>query len=291
MALQQIEKLKQEYTDKYVAVDAARPELARFKDLVGRVKTVNMSGRALVEFHGVDIGWYDIEIDFLKVVDKPPEKTPAAKAKPAPKKAPPAKQGEKNLSALEMARAQGPAKKEAAAEGEKKMSTGDILAAARAKKAAATTESKAPAGKKTPSTADILAAARGEKQTSTAKVADQPGAEPAAQQAPPVAKPADAKRMSTADILAAARGGAAGQPPSEPDAEAESAEVATEAPSGTSQEPQDEAITAAESETVAEADAPQAEESSAGGAPAPAGELPTTTAEIMAYCRRVDGGG
>ena len=42
----QIEKMKREYTDKYVVVDAARPELARFRDIVGRVKTVNMSGRA-----------------------------------------------------------------------------------------------------------------------------------------------------------------------------------------------------------------------------------------------------
>lgn len=41
-----IEQLKQKYTDKYVQVDAQRPELARFRDVVGQVKTVNMSGRA-----------------------------------------------------------------------------------------------------------------------------------------------------------------------------------------------------------------------------------------------------
>ena len=45
---QQIENKKRQYTDKYVMVDASRPELARFKDAVGQVKTVNMSGRALV---------------------------------------------------------------------------------------------------------------------------------------------------------------------------------------------------------------------------------------------------
>ena len=28
-------------------VDASRPELARFKDIVGQVKTVNMSGKRL----------------------------------------------------------------------------------------------------------------------------------------------------------------------------------------------------------------------------------------------------
>ena len=36
-----------DYTDKYVMVDASRPELARFKDIVGQVKTVNMSGKRL----------------------------------------------------------------------------------------------------------------------------------------------------------------------------------------------------------------------------------------------------
>ena len=69
---QDIEKLKRAFTDKYVVVDATRPELARFKDATGLIKTVNMNGRALVEFDQFDnIGWYDIEIDFLKVVPKP----------------------------------------------------------------------------------------------------------------------------------------------------------------------------------------------------------------------------
>ena len=81
----QIEKMKREYTDKYVVVDATRPELARFRDVVGRVKTVNMSGRALVEFddYHLNIGWYDIDPEFLKVVDKPPPKAPKAEAKKA----------------------------------------------------------------------------------------------------------------------------------------------------------------------------------------------------------------
>ena len=75
------EKLKRDYTDKYVVVDATRPELHRFRNFTGFVKTVNMNGRALVEF-GEDnnIGWYDIELDFLKVVDKPEPKEPEAKA-------------------------------------------------------------------------------------------------------------------------------------------------------------------------------------------------------------------
>src|SRR4051812_8890145 len=112
MVFETIEKLKQEYTDKYVQVDATRPELARFRGATGIVKTVNMSGRALVEFDDWDanIGWYDIALGFLKVVPKPPPKPVEAKEKPAAK-APAAKPaaaaapatGEKKLSPLEMA--------------------------------------------------------------------------------------------------------------------------------------------------------------------------------------------
>ncbi len=111
MAISQIEKIKQEYTDKYVVVDGSRPELARFGDVVGQVRTVNMSGRALVEFldFHLNTGWHDIDLDYLKVVDKPKpqEKKPAAK--PAAKKQAvkkPAASGEKKLSPLEMARQQ-----------------------------------------------------------------------------------------------------------------------------------------------------------------------------------------
>jgi hypothetical protein len=71
MNSQQIEKLKQDWTDKYVVADATLAELARFAGLVGQVKTVNMSGRALVQFEGANIGRIDIELAFLKVVDKP----------------------------------------------------------------------------------------------------------------------------------------------------------------------------------------------------------------------------
>jgi hypothetical protein len=90
MLPEQVEKLRQQYTDKYVAVDTARPELARFKGVVGQVKTVNMSGRALVQFDANnDRGWYDIALEDLKVVDKPPPKPPPPK--PVEKKAPAAK--------------------------------------------------------------------------------------------------------------------------------------------------------------------------------------------------------
>ena len=72
MSFEEIEELRREFTDKYVEADINRPELERFSGRVGRVVTVNMNGRALVEFDGSnDIGWYDIGLDFLKVVPKP----------------------------------------------------------------------------------------------------------------------------------------------------------------------------------------------------------------------------
>ncbi|OHB81984.1 MAG: hypothetical protein A2W31_08985 [Planctomycetes bacterium RBG_16_64_10] len=76
----QIERTRREYTDQYVVVDARRPELARFDGYVGQVKTVNMNGRALVEFldYHRNVGWYDIELDYLKVVDKPAANIPPA---------------------------------------------------------------------------------------------------------------------------------------------------------------------------------------------------------------------
>ncbi len=68
-----IEELKRQFTDRYVVVDASQPELARFEGVTGLVKTVNMSGRALVEFQDyvANIAWYDIDLDYLKVVPKP----------------------------------------------------------------------------------------------------------------------------------------------------------------------------------------------------------------------------
>jgi hypothetical protein len=228
VAMEGIEKLKQQYTDKYVVVDATVPELARFRNAVGQVKTVNMNGRALVEFdQWANIGWYDIELDFLKVVPKPEPKP--TEAKKAPEKA--------------------AAEKPAAA-----------------KPAAAKPPAAAPAGKQ--STADILAAAR-------AKKGAAPAAAPAAKAAPaekPAAatKPAAGGKLSTADILAAARGKAPAAAPA-----AKKPEPKPAAP-----EPAEEPA----AEPVVEAPAPKAEpaKKTAGGA------KPTTTAEKIAYCRKVD---
>lgn len=90
MSIDQAEKLKRELTDKWVVVADGVPELRRFTDLTGQVKTVNMNCRALVEFDGPeDIGWYDIDPQFLTVVDGPrPKKKAEEKAKPEAKAAP-----------------------------------------------------------------------------------------------------------------------------------------------------------------------------------------------------------
>ena len=212
----QVEKLKREFTDKYVLVNENVPELARFGGHVGQVKTVNMNGRALVQFDTWNnIGWYDIELDALRVVPKPDPAATEAKKHDAKKDAPsPATKpvattgaapaaGEKKLSPLEMARVQGAAKAggaaPAAAEGAKK-STADVLAAARAKgsapaaaKPAAPAVAKAaaaPAGGKM-STADILAAARAK------KAAEAAGA------APPVAKESSEEPAAEETVTAA----------------------------------------------------------------------------------------
>lgn len=179
---ERVERLKTEWTDKYVVIASPAPELARFAAATGLVKTVNMNGRCLVEFDQYNnVGWYDIDPSALKVVPKPlpkpaeakPAKAPAA-AKPAPAKAAPAA-------------------------GATKPSTADILAAARAKGGAAT-PSKPAAGAKL-STAEILARARGAKAAAAPAAEPAPEAvaeEPAAEPAPkPAAKPAASGKLPT----------------------------------------------------------------------------------------------
>ena len=162
MVFERIEQLKRQYTDKYVIVDASRPELARFKGQTGRVRTVNMNGQALVEFDAyANIGWYDIGLDYLKVIDQPLPKEEKKERAPAAKEAP-----AKPAAAKPAAEKAAPGKK----------STSDVLAAARAGKAAAE-GSTAPAAsgavakaapaageKKKLSVAEMMAAARAEKQ-------------------------------------------------------------------------------------------------------------------------------
>src|SRR4051812_13386268 len=170
MFADQFEQMKREYIDKYVLVDGTRPELARFRDVVGRVKAVNMNGRALVEFddYHLNVGWFDIAPEYLKVVDKPPPKAPKVEAKKAPPKAAPA------------------AKKPAA----------NLAAAGAAAKG----------GK--PSVADILAAARGGKAGAAPAAKAASVSAPAAEKSAAAGAPkVDRSKMSVADMLAAARAG------------------------------------------------------------------------------------
>lgn len=53
-----VEELRETWTDKFVRANAAVPELKRFEGKIGRVVTVNWSGKAIVDF--ADGAWYDI---------------------------------------------------------------------------------------------------------------------------------------------------------------------------------------------------------------------------------------
>ena len=179
MSIAQAELLKKEWTDKYVVVSDATPELKRFSGLTGTVKTINMNGRALVEFDGpVDIGWYDIDPSFLKVVTEPvKKKAPAEHAKPAAAapKAPVAEAkpaGEKKLSPLELARQQGAAAK-AGADAAKKPSPLDLARQQGAAKAEAAAAPAAAAPAAPPAAKPAAAAAGGstrEKPATTAGI-------------------------------------------------------------------------------------------------------------------------
>ena len=121
-----IERLKQEWTGRRVVASGSNATLSRFAGRTGLVKTVNMNGRALVQFEGtVDISWYDLELDDLQIVAAPvptgqatpvsssPGPAPGASAKSAPAATPAAApvETDRPLSKLELARRQGAAKR------------------------------------------------------------------------------------------------------------------------------------------------------------------------------------
>ena len=211
MVFGHIEKLKRQYTDKFVVVDDNCPELRRFDGMTGTVRTVNMSGRALVEFDAYNnIGWYDIDIDFLKVVEAPLPKAadPAETKKTSPK--PPAK-SPKTPSRLEKARGKSPS------DGNEKMSIAEKLAAARSQEGgSATAPSQQDPSKM--SVADMLAAARAEKSGAPASATPAPTAtpkpKPAATTTPTTTNKLDPSKMSVAEMLAAARAEKSGAPAS-----------------------------------------------------------------------------
>ena len=222
--LDRIDRLRKEWGDKYVEADAGVPSLRRFAGKVGRVMTINMNGRALVQFTGTnDIGWYDIDLDRLRVVATPAHERQAT-AGPAKPKAPPRdvhEAAEQNVrlasaeeAASELAEAVGEAPSAESKPTAKPLSTADILAAARAKKPAATGPAEKPDASTQPggettkpvakklSTEEILAAARAKKAASTAKPSPPDTHKPESESAP--AKPS-AKKLSTEEILAAVR--------------------------------------------------------------------------------------
>ena len=198
MVFEQIEKLKREFTDKYVVVDGERPELRRFKSMTGIVKTVNMNGRALVQFdENQNTGWFDIDLDCLKIVDAPAAKSSGeakgreAASKPAADKPAAGKAGASPAGPAAKAPAKAAGPKPGAGP-----SVADILAAARGGTAAKPVPPAAPSPSKTDakkpaaapmSVADILAAARSG-QPAPASAA--PAAEPVVQTPAAPASPA-----------------------------------------------------------------------------------------------------
>lgn len=239
MSIDLAERLKTDWTDKYVVVADKVPELRRFVGLTGQVKTVNMSGRCLVQFtHPVDISWYDIDPTYLTIVAKPvetakpaTEKHAAEATKPAPAKvAAPA-----GKSPLEMARQQGAAGAAPAAPAKAKALS--PLELARQQGAAGST----PTAEKPKASLSPLELAR---QQGAAKVGEAPAAAPA--KAATEAAPAG-KKLSPLELArqqgAAKQGGAAPAPvasepaaaPAEapaPPAAAPVAEKKPEAPAG-----------------------------------------------------------
>ena len=140
MVFEHIENLKRIYTDQLVVVDDNRAELGRFQGLTGTVKTVNMSGRALVEFDGNNnIGWYDIDVDFLKLVDEPVHETETVST-PVPPAEPAAPAVEAVAPEATPAEEAAPAKVDSS-----KMSVEDMLAAARASASGEAAPAEAPA--------------------------------------------------------------------------------------------------------------------------------------------------
>jgi hypothetical protein len=196
MSIELAEKLKQKLTDKWVVVDPNVPELKRFADWTGKVKTVNMSCRALVEFDGpVDIGWYDIDPAFLTVVDAPKPKAAkeakhasAAKPAAAPAAAAPAATG--GGSPLDKIRAQQAAKTGggAAPAAAPAAAGGSPLDKIRAQQAAKAAGGAAPAP-----AAPAAAPASGAKLSPMEQIRAQQAAKAAGGAAPQPATPAPAK--------------------------------------------------------------------------------------------------
>jgi hypothetical protein len=87
--LSRVDELRDEWIDQYVTVKPGRPELQRFRGIVGRVVAVNYNGKALIDFQ--DGGWYDITAsgEYLQRLDAAEGKTKyknVNSAQPVPEK-------------------------------------------------------------------------------------------------------------------------------------------------------------------------------------------------------------
>ncbi len=188
MTISEAQQLQRQLTDKYVVVRDGVPELRRFHGLTGTVKTVNMNGRALVQFDGpVDIGWYDIDPAYLEVVPQPLPKQKSAdhEAKPAAKTAEasaPAKAAPAGKSPLDLIRQQAAAKAPAAesAGGSGRPSPLDLI--------------RQQAHKKSPPAAEAEPTPAGQPAS-----AGEPA--PAASASPPAAAPARTAGLSPLEII------------------------------------------------------------------------------------------
>lgn len=208
MSIERAEQLKREFTDRWVLVRDGVPELRRFQGLTGRVKTVNMNCRVLVQFDGpVDISWYDIDPTYLKVVDAPlPKKVVVEEKKekavaPAGEK-PAAKPAGK--SPLELAREQAGAasgKTSAPPTGEKKLSPLEQarLQGAGNQPAAPKTAAPTPSGDKKLSPLE-QARLQGAAGNQPAASAPAPVETPAPAPQPTPAAPADGKTLSPLEL-------------------------------------------------------------------------------------------
>ena len=118
------EALKAHWTGRAVAVREPMGKLARFAGRTGTVRTVNMNGRALVQFAGDDETWYDLDprelVEVKRTPETPPPVRPAVGEEPGGKRETKGRAhakpraadggGEKKLSVLELARREGAAK-------------------------------------------------------------------------------------------------------------------------------------------------------------------------------------
>lgn len=213
-----VDELKRHWTEKYVEVDESRPELKRFAGRTGRVITVNMSGRALVQFDDPD-GWgwgrFDIALPFLKQVAAP---APVAKEK-AEKHAP----AEKPVAAAAATGEAKPAVKKSPLEIMKEKAAAKAAGAGTAPAPAAGTK---PAGKMSPLEMIRAKAAANSAESSPAPATE--SAAPAAEQKPAgKMSPLEMIRAKAAAMKAAESGASGGDAPA--DTEAKPAESTPDA--------------------------------------------------------------